>query len=316
MKERIKAYTIHLSANAYQDRSENAPSDSVHTLAQRAYEPFTVKEPALFRELADRAAEGGVNTLVVAVLDALAYESHPELALPGAWTKEELKTEIDHVRSLGMEPVPMLNFSAAHSVWMGEYRKQISTPAYYRLCEDLIDELCELFSKPKYFILGMEDEYGDRQSLNGYQVVRGSKLFAHDLTLLFDCCRKHGARPWIFNDFHFCSPKEFEKAVPKDVLLSPSRFGLYLPLKPTAQSALDTAAMGYDVVILASDWPCVIYQNFAFSFAEQKLPREQVAGFWDFPLLPCRKDYRYRLIYELLHFTRLNKEYDQKEEEQ
>ena len=93
MKERIKAYTIHLSANAYQDRSENAPSDSVHTLAQRAYEPFTVKEPALFRELVDRAAEGGVNTRVVAVLDALAYESHPELALPGAWTREELKEQ-------------------------------------------------------------------------------------------------------------------------------------------------------------------------------------------------------------------------------
>lgn len=319
MKTPIKAYTVHLSANAYAQREENLLCDPYHYFALHPYEKKTVKEPALVRELIDLAKENGVNTIVFAVLDALRYESHPELALPDAWSKEELKNEIEYARSLDMEVIPMLNFSAAHNVWMGKYARMISSSVYNQVCADLIDELCELFQKPSLFHLGMEDEYGNRQKFNDYQTVRGGALLAKDLTFLFECCRKNGARPWIYNDFHFSHPALFEATVPKDVVLSPSRIGDFIikdgkSHQPTVQSMLDTLAMGYDVMLTVTSWSCTMTQNYIFNAVKKLYPPERFFGFWVFPLLPCRQLYRYKLIYEILRFKN-NLENYQKEGE-
>ena len=39
------------------------------------------------------------------------YETHPDIALEGAWTKEELYDEISRLRSMGLNVYPLLDFS-------------------------------------------------------------------------------------------------------------------------------------------------------------------------------------------------------------
>ena len=65
-----------------------------------------------------------------------------------------LKEELKKLRDAGLEPIPKLNFSTAHDTWLGPYSRCVSTPTYYKACEDLIEEVVELFDKPRFFHLG------------------------------------------------------------------------------------------------------------------------------------------------------------------
>lgn len=62
-----------------------------------------------------------------------------------------MRKEVERLRAMGFEVIPKLNFSTSHDVWLGDYSRMISTPTYYRVCRDLIEEVAEVF-KPKYFI--------------------------------------------------------------------------------------------------------------------------------------------------------------------
>ena len=109
----------------------------------------------------------GVNTLIIDVGDAFLYKSHPEIAVEGAFTYEEMEKELNYMASMGFELIPKLNFSTAHDVWMKDYAKMVSTPKYYEVVKDLIDELIELF-KPKFFHIGMDEEtYENQEKYNG-----------------------------------------------------------------------------------------------------------------------------------------------------
>jgi hypothetical protein len=61
------------------------------------------------------------------------------------------------MRALGIEPIPKLNFSTCHDTWMKQYRRMISTPAYYQFCADVIREVCEVFDHPRFFHLGCDE---------------------------------------------------------------------------------------------------------------------------------------------------------------
>ena len=87
----------------------------------------------------------GYNMLLVDVGDGMKFDSHPEISAPNAWDKDFLKKKLDEARALGLTPIPKLNFSTCHSTWMKEYRRMVSTPTYYRVCADLIKEVCEAF---------------------------------------------------------------------------------------------------------------------------------------------------------------------------
>ena len=77
-----------------------------------------------------------------------------------------------------------MNFSAYHDLWLQEYGKSlISTPEYYKVCKDLIDEVCELFEYPEYFHLGLDEEFRDFRGEEGKYFRRGEQLF-HEL---FEC---------------------------------------------------------------------------------------------------------------------------------
>ncbi len=185
--------------------------------------PTVPFEDEAWEILVDKAIENGFNQIVLDLGEGVRYGSHPELAHPGAWTRERVREEVKALRERGIELIPKLNFSAGHDMWLGDYGKMIGLPKYYEVCRDLITEVYNLFDKPRYIHIGMDEE-DDPQFFEQMELItfRRGELLWHDLQYLCDCVRDMGATPWIWADIYWCYPEEFKKRVKAgDILLSP-----------------------------------------------------------------------------------------------
>jgi len=125
--------------------------------------------------------------------------------------------EIAKLRALGFEVVPKLNFSTCHDIWLKDYSRMISTPIYYQVCRDLIDEVCEVF-KPKYFHIGMDEENAGHQKNFDLAVMRQYDLWWHDLYYFVDCVERNNARAWVWSDYIWTHTDEYLAKMPKTVL--------------------------------------------------------------------------------------------------
>ncbi len=330
MKDYLKVFTIQLSTNQYNDQRKLAspqketlslakkqgPTETIDTergeRIQIAYDPLATKDINCFRTLVDLAKEEGYDAILVHPADALVYDSHPELALPGGWTKLELQNELDHARDLELLVFPMLNFSAAHDVWLGEYARMISTPDYYQVCGDLIDELCELFESPRYFHLGLNGENDWEQSQLDYAVVRGDRLMIHDMQFFMKHCRDHGAIPWLSSDFAIEHLACMEQAVPKDVLLSHTQASERgrACLSPSEKAFIETARLGYTGMMpTLSGYFNLDVPNQQMQMVKEHLAPECVFGFVADGYLRCEEKNRCRLMDEVVRSMRAFRSY-------
>jgi len=173
----------------------------------------------VWHDVTEKLAECGCNNIVLDIGEGLIYDSHPELAAKGAYTKDEMRAEIERLKGLGIEIVPKLNFSTCHNMWMGKYTRMVSSDEYYRFCEELIDETCELF-KPRLFHLGMDEENWELCQHRSYVVLRQKDLWWHDLYHIVDRTEMHGARAVIWADYARHRPEEFVEKLPKSVIPS------------------------------------------------------------------------------------------------
>ncbi len=174
----------------------------------------------LWKEMTEKMAKNGLNTLVVDVGEAMIYPTHPELRVKGSWEPEKVRDEIARLKKLGILAVPKLNFSTCHDAWLGEYAKMVSTPEYYRVCADLIRDTAEVFNESPLLHLGYdEEEYSDQKDYD-HVVIRQGELWWHDFLWFLEETRKYGFRPWIWSDYVWDHEKEFMERMPKDVLQS------------------------------------------------------------------------------------------------
>lgn len=188
---------------------------------EKAYQELPFDE-ALWDYIVDEAEKTGINTLVIDIGGAIAFASHPELTLKGAWTRGRFRRELERCRQKGITLIPKLNFSATHHFWLGEYGKMVSTTTYYKVCSDMIKEAYELFDHPKYIHLGMDEESYRNVASRELVVFRQGELFWHDLRFLIDCVRDTGAMPWIWACPLFDHPEEFKQHIDADeVIISP-----------------------------------------------------------------------------------------------
>ena len=181
--------------------------------------------------IVNKAEELGFRQIVLDLGEGVRYGSHPELAKPGAWTRERVREEVRRLRDKGIELIPKLNFSATHHLWLGEYRRMLGLPKYYEVCRDLITEVSQLFDHPRFIHLAMDEE-GDPQFFKKMDLVayRQGELLWHDLRFLCDCVSDTGSKPWIWADIPFLYPEEFKKRFkPGSIVLSPWN---YRGLKP------------------------------------------------------------------------------------
>lgn len=200
-------------------------------------------------------AEEGMNMVVITMGNAVKYQTHPEIAVRNAWSVARLRSELDKIRQLGIEPIPLLNFSAAHDIWLQSYERMLSTEKYYAVCSDLIKEICEIFDNPRFFHLGMDEETYANQKDYDYVVVRQKELWWGDFYFLIGEVEKNGARPWIWSDYMWHYPDLFFKNMPKSVLQSNWFYKAEFDKKSTpVKSYLDLEARGFQQVPTGSNW--------------------------------------------------------------
>jgi len=202
----------------------------------------------------------GINTLLLDVGEAMRYESHPEIAIPGAWTHEQMRAEVERLEGMGFEVIPKLNFSACHDEWLGVYSRMLSTPVYYEVCRDIIKDICDVF-KPRFLHIGMDEETLPPQKDHLLVMMRQYDLWWHDLLYLVDCVEHNNVRAWVWSDPVWSNPEEYVSKMPKTVLQSNWYYGAEF------ETAVDRSLTrvrsfdlldrhGYDQIPTGSNWSC------------------------------------------------------------
>ena len=221
-KELMWSFLVHLGESMWGDYPPGDGGKCINTNPVRFHEPT-------WHDISKRLKdEGCCNTILIDLGEGVEYESHPEIKVPGTWSKKKLADEIDRLRGMGFKVYPKLNFSTGHDKWMGIYSRMVSTPQYYAFCKDVIDEVSELFSNPELFHLGLDEEDIGIQSLIPLCIIRNDELFWHDVNYLFEITQKNGSRPWIWADYVWLNKKtreQFIKNMSREVLCSNWYYG-------------------------------------------------------------------------------------------
>lgn len=209
---KIWACLLHLSFNMWEDFiSPHRPF--------RGYRPNLELSEPLWNDAIEKMVKEGINMVVIDLGDAVKYESYPEIAVNNAWSTTRLKDELKKIRSLGMEPIPKLNFSAGHDTWMGEYSRMVSTEEYYKFCSDIIKEVSDLFDTPKLFHLGMDEETYSHQKHQSHVTIRKNDAWWKDFFFLVAEVEKNNSRAWVWPDYMLWNePEQFYEKMPKSVV--------------------------------------------------------------------------------------------------
>lgn len=212
------AQLLHLGTNMWVDRKMRLGEELGQYGREYNYLSDELRfDESLWREVTAEMKDAGFNMVIIDLGEGLVYPSHPELAIKGSWSAEKMRAECRRLRALGLEPVPKLNFSACHDIWLGEYEKMLSTPTYRTVCAELIADVCEIFEKPRYFHLGMDEETASQQDIYDYVAVRAPDLWWQDLLSHVRAVERQGARAMIWGDACWCTPS-FHERLPKSVL--------------------------------------------------------------------------------------------------
>jgi len=240
-EEKIWGCLLHLSYNFWVEYSSPSPF--------RGYRPYLQLSEKLWNDATKKMAEQGLNFVIIDLGDGIKYESHPEISVNNAWSVVRLRKELERLRKLGLEPIPKLNFSAGHDIWLGKYSRMVSTDKYYEVCGDLIEEVADLFHTPRFFHLGMDEENAEDQRYLDYIVVRQHDLWWHDFYFFVDKVEKSGSRSWIWSDYLWHHPEDFFKKMPKSVIQSNWYYEENFDENLQAVKAyLDLEKFGYDQI--------------------------------------------------------------------
>lgn len=300
MKNNLKiwAYLMHLGSNMWTKKGRV-------TTGIRHEEDFTYKDKMFcqrdtWRKVTDFLPSCGINTLIIDIGEGVRLDSHPEIAIEGAWSKDELRAELARLRSIGLNPIPKFNFSCGHDAWMGDYAFMVGTKTYYNFCRDIIEEAIELFDTPEFFHLGLEEEDYGSQATNYIAVVRTPEKKTEDALFLFDVCRSRGVRPWIWADFDsYGGTEKFEANVPKDVMISTWHYGFIrdgysMERYPESVRMMITVDnLGYDLVPTTSThWGFHLNAKETMVFCNRYISSENLKGFMSAPwMLTIEKKY-------------------------
>ena len=144
----MKSVLLHLGTNMWDDFL-NGPDDLAKSVEEEKLRPnpfgpdsrgkrsryrsYLRCDDTVWKEAVDSCAQAGMNAVFIDIGEGMAFPSHPELAVKGTWSVEKMQKELARIRSLGMEPLPKLNFSACHDSWLKEYHRMLSTKEYYQV---------------------------------------------------------------------------------------------------------------------------------------------------------------------------------------
>ena len=301
---------LHLSYNMWGDW-ENPKVKGKYWTAR----PFLRVDEKLWNDLLEAMHRNKFNMVVIDVGDGIEFSSHPEISVKNAWTHEKLKSELKKCRDMGLEPIPKLNFSTCHDQWMGKYARMVSTPEYYKVCQDLIAETIDLFDKPRFFHLGMDEEEAIHQANFEYVVMRQYDLWWHDVKFLFKQCEDKGVRPWIWGDYVWNHGDEFYKEMPKNVIQSnwyrdpvrgpaKSVYGGKIDMDvECVRTYVEVDKAGYDQIPTVSNWETPANISGTMKFCWDHVSHDRLKGFLLTPWRPTLEETRERHMDAIEHFA-------------
>ena len=315
-RKMIWANLLHLSYNMWEDnlpekyRDDNYNCSTCQEAREWAhgYRPDLTFDEVLWQTLLQEMASAGMNMVIIDLGDAVRYESHPEIAVTNAWSPSKLKSELSMMRKMGLEPIPKLNFATTHDIWLGKYSRMVSTDIYYGVCRDLIEEVIELFGRPRFFHLGMDEELASYQKRQDYVVVRQKDLWWGDLYFFIGEVEKRGVRPWVWSDYAWHNPDVFFRKMPKSVLQSNwyygSSFDLEHPeetvsginVRRYVQPYIDLDKAGFDQIPTSSNWSNDLNIGGTIDFCRKNISRERLKGFMIAPWYFTLPDWQGKLL--------------------
>ena len=205
MKDLLVGSLVHLSCNT---GAENSSVDKL-----------TFDED-LWNDIVEETVKNGQNAMFISLGDGVIFNSHPEIAIPGAWTRQRLRKEIQRLKDKGITLMPKMNFSAMHDNWLGIYSRMLGTPTWYHVCRDLILEVCSIFRDAPYFHVGWDEEQPKSiHTFEKYGVVRQNELFWHDLNFVLECVREGGLTPVMWGGTARRIYDDFKKNISPDELV-------------------------------------------------------------------------------------------------
>ena len=114
---------LHLSCSMWGDWDHPAK----YTGGCWGAKPYRRFDEEAWNTILTRMVTAGMNRVVIDLGDAVQYESHPEIAVEGAWSITKLRAKRENLRAMGLEPIPKLNLSTTHDVRLGEVARCVST---------------------------------------------------------------------------------------------------------------------------------------------------------------------------------------------
>ena len=185
------------------------------------YHSYLQCRDELWKRGVDRLGARKLNVLFIDLGEGMEYPSHPELKVAGTWSVEKMRKELDRIRSMGILPLPKLNFSTCHDAWLKDYHRMVSTRKYYEVVADVIRDTCEIFDNPPVFHIGFDEEIAVAAKGHFHMTIRQGDLWWHDLFYVIGQVERNGARATMWSDKVCDGKDEFLKRMTKNVIMSP-----------------------------------------------------------------------------------------------
>ena len=263
-------------------------------------------EDAVWHEETELMRKEGLNLVMIDIGEAYAYPSRPELWVNGSWSPEKMRKELKRLRQMGLEPVPKLNFSTGHDIWLKEYHRMTSSKPYYALVADVIRDVAEVFDWPRYFHIGFDEEIPVAVRGRTPVVIREGELWWHDLFYTIGEVERHGARAMLWSDKICGGREEFLKRMSKGVLQMPWYYGAdfseqKLRWKPELEKKLDSwesqgnlasailelDRAGFDMLPCTSNWSTPAAPEAMLKFCKARVDPAHLKGFMTAPWAKC-----------------------------
>lgn len=304
----IKAILLHLGSNMWGKRGANEkyPVDSI-------YRDFLYTEKETWVKITSELPEYGFNTLLIDMGEGVELKRHPELAVEGTWSQEEFKKELERLRSIGITPIPKFNFSNGHSAWLQDYAYMVGTDTYNKVCCDVVEETIELFGNPEYFHLGLEEEEASMQTNQPIAITRSPAVKREHALMLFDVCKKHGVRPWIWADVNtidaFGGKEVFCNTMPKDLVLS-NWFYKFVSPRMLAEGREhewlrfygELDSWGFDQIPTSSTWTHCLNSKVTMQYCKERA-KNSVIGYMTAPWFFTTERNYYALMNDIACFS-------------
>ncbi|MCK9279390.1 MAG: family 20 glycosylhydrolase [Melioribacteraceae bacterium] len=182
----------------------------------------------------DKASQMGYNAILWEIEDDIKWETCPECASDDAFSKDEFKEIIKYSRSLGLEPIPLLQ-TIGHGEYVLQHEKYFSfredSSRYDCYCtsnddvktfmKSWINEYLEIFGDVKYFHLGGDEAYAFATCdvcKSTADKVGKNKLYADYLNDIAVPLFEKNIRPGVWCDMILSHPDELDAISKKFVI--------------------------------------------------------------------------------------------------